>query len=178
MWRPLHLDGCLDMQYFSTLAVHYSPAWERCCRKHEKLCAEKTCVLGITWLSIALTTIKCGKRKWIWRERARKGCCDMNLLLKESRFLQPRGGHYFLVVVGLTLCYIDSRRDCGKGLCCEASSREGLGKHLEQNKRKETYNSRLTDNRCTVKIVLFPDTDCWLNLTKWSFFSNVPTIIL
>lgn len=70
--------------------------------------------------------------------------CEMNLLLKESHFLQPRGGHYFLAEAGPTLCYIDSRRDCGKGLCCEASSREGLGKHLERNKREETYNS------CTV----------------------------
>lgn len=69
----------------------------------------------------------------------------MNLLLTESHFLLPRGADCFLMEVALILCDIDSRRDCGKGLCCEASLRGKLGGYLKQQekttvKKKEDKN--------------------------------------
>lgn len=73
------------------------------------------------------------ERKLIPQGTVREGCWEMNSLLTESHFLLPRGGYCFLLEVARILCDIDSRRDCGKGLCCEASLRGKLHWHLEQS---------------------------------------------
>lgn len=98
-FRPLHVTSTSawwmsgHAVLFNTV-VHYSPAWERCCCKHEKLCAKKTRVLGITWLSIELTTIRDGTRKWM--TRSEKGLfARWTYFWKSPIFFNQEGGIIF-----------------------------------------------------------------------------------
>lgn len=94
----------------------------------------------------------------------------MNLLLTESHFLLPRGEHCFLLEVALILCDIDSRRDCGEGLCCEASSRGKLHWHLEQSETERrnirhdahTVPESCRDTEMHRSHLVFPGTDMYL----------------
>lgn len=118
-----------------------------------------------------------GDRNSISHGKVRGGCWEMNLLLIESHFLLPRGGHCSLVEGALILCYIDSRRDCGKGLCYEASVREKLHWHLQKSdteKKHEEWRSY-----CTNMTWIFPGTAfiTWIsvrsgqpiNFVKWNW---------
>lgn len=97
-FRPLHVTSTSawwmsgHAVLFNTV-VHYSPAWERCCCKHEKLCAKKTRVLGITWLSIELTAIRDGTRKWM--TRSEKGLLWDELTFERVPFSSTKRGALF-----------------------------------------------------------------------------------
>lgn len=73
-------------------------------------------------------------RKWI--------CGQMNSLLKGSHSPPPTAGRCVLEAAALIVCGTGSRRGCGTGLGCEASSRGKLGRHLEHSETTNINRAR------------------------------------